>query len=177
MKYYLVMIPTNVIIHKGQVGNIYEIRDQKVMLDSDLAILYGVETKVLNQAVARNKARFPGDFAFELTQKEFSALRSQFVTSKGGRRYKPYVFTEHGILMLSSVLRSDKAVKVNIQIMRAFVVLRKTLLNYQELNEKLEKLESKYDEQFTIVFAAIKSMLYEDDEKNLRRIGFKTAAD
>ena len=133
-----------VIIHEGQIGNIYEIRGMQVMLDSDLAKLYGVETRILNQAVLRNKRRFPRDFIFSLTQKEFSSLTSQSVISKkGGRRHKPYVFTEHGILMLSSVLRSDIAASVNIQIMRSFAALRRSLVNYQQLKEKLDEEDRK----------------------------------
>lgn len=161
-------------IYKSTIGEIYEIRGQKVMLDSDLARLYGVETKVLNQAVLRNVERFPDDFMFELTQQEFSVLRSQIVTSKGGRRYLPNAFTEHGILMLSSVLRSKEAVRVNIQIMRAFISLRESLIGYSQLKDRLEDMERKYDSQFKIVFQAIKNMLDYESEEGDKRIGFKT---
>ncbi|MFQ6081941.1 MAG: ORF6N domain-containing protein [Candidatus Aminicenantia bacterium] len=122
---------------------IYLIRSHKVMLDSDLAELYGVETRVLLQSVKRNISRFPSDFMFQLTVDEFNNLRSQIVTSKsrGGRRYRPYVFTEQGVAMLSSVLRSERAIQVNIQIMRTFVKLRKILASHKELARKLEELE------------------------------------
>ncbi len=164
----------NIIIHKGQIGNIYEIRGQKIMLDSDLANLYGVETKVLNQAVTRNKDRFSLDFMFRLTQKEFSNLRSQIVTSSwGGGRYLPLAFTEHGILMLSSVLRSEQAIMVNIHIMRAFINLRESLAGYAELYSKLEAMEQKYDEQFGVVFDAIRNMLLEDQTNSENKIGYK----
>lgn len=166
-----------IIKYKNKSGNIYEIRGLKVMLDEDLAELYGVETKVLNQAVSRNKDRFPPDFMFSVTQQEFSALRSQFVTSKrtkGGRRYLPTAFTEHGILMLSSVLRSKQAVKVNIQIMRTFVALRESAQGYEQLINKLKELEDKYDKQFKIVFNAIEGMLeIEERSKVDKEIGFK----
>ncbi len=125
------------------------IRGEKVILDADLAKLYGVDTKVLVQAVKRNKDRFPSDFMFQLSQVEFSDLRSQFVTSTwGGRRYPPYAFTEQGVAMLSSVLRSSRAVAVNIEIMRTFVKLRRLLDSNDKLRKKLEALEQKYDEQF-----------------------------
>lgn len=141
------------------------IRGQKVMLDSDLAELYGVETKVLNRAVKRNLDRFPKDFMFQLTNEEFadlrrqfdtSSLRSQIVTSRwGGRRYPPFAFTEQGVAMLSSVLRSKRAVHVNIEIMRAFVQLRQMLASNTELACKLASLEKKYDAQFKVVFDAM----------------------
>ncbi len=125
------------------------IRGEKVILDADLAKLYGVDTKVIVQAVKRNKDRFPSDFMFQLSQVEFSDLRSQFVTSTwGGRRYPPYAFTEQGVAMLSSVLRSSRAVAVNIEIMRTFVKLRRLLDSNDKLRKKLEALEQKYDEQF-----------------------------
>ena len=122
---------------------IFEIRGQKVMLDSDLARLYGVELKVMNQAVKRNIERFPSDFMFQLTEDEWNILRSQFVTSRdthGGRRYAPYVFTEHGILMLSSVLNSDKAIEVNIKIMRTFIHLRQFVISQSDTNDQLTEL-------------------------------------
>ena len=122
---------------------IYEIRGYKVMLDSDLAALYGVETKVLNQAVKRNIERFPEDFMFQLNKEEFTVLRSQFVTSPkgGGRQYLPYVFTEQGVAMLSGILKSKKAIAVNIQIMRAFVRLRQWVIENKELAKRLTELE------------------------------------
>ena len=136
------------------------IREHKVILDADLAGMYGVETKVLLQAVKRNIERFPEDFMFQFTKQEFAHLRSQIVTSKwGGRRYPPYAFTEQGVAMLSSVLRSSSAVQVNIEIMRAFVQLRQILASNEELSQKLTALERRYDKQFKIVFDAIREMM------------------
>ncbi len=137
---------------------IYLIRGEKVMLDRDLAALYGTSTKVLKQTVNRNLDRFPNDFMFVLNRVEFENWRSQFVTSNADRkglRYAPMAFTEHGILMLSSVLKSARAVKVNIEIMRAFVRLRQMLASNTELSHRLDELESKYDRQFKVVFDAI----------------------
>jgi len=134
------------------------IRGQKVMLDADLAELYEVETKELNQAVRRNADRFPEDFMFRLKDDEAAALRSQIVTSnegRGGRRYNPYAFTEQGVAMLSSVLRSPRAVQVNIAIMRAFVKLREILGSHRDLARRLEEMESKYDEQLRVVFVVL----------------------
>ena len=149
------------------------IRGQKVMLDADLAKLYGVSTKVFNQAVRRNKNRFPADFAFQLTDQEFQSLRSQFVTSntRGGRRYRPYAFAEQGVAMLASVLQSKRAVQVNIEIMRAFVRLRRMLASNEELARKVAALERKYDAQFKIVFDAIRELMTPPTPKR-RRIGF-----
>jgi hypothetical protein len=155
-------------------GKIYLIRSHNVMLDRDLADLYGVETKVLKQAVRRNINRFPNDFMFELTDTEFKNWRSQFVTSKGDRmglRYKPMVFTEQGVAMLSSVLNSDRAIQVNIQIMRTFTRLRNMLANHEELKGKIEAMEKKYDGQFRIVFEAITQLIAED-EKPKKKIGY-----
>ena len=166
----IINLPAEVIEKK-----ILFVRGQKVMLDSDLAVLYGVETKVLIQAVKRNINRFPDDFMFQLTKEEFESLRSQFVTSKearGGRRYMPYVFTEHGVAMLSSVLNSDRAIEVNIAIMRAFVKLREMLSSNKELARKLEEMEQKYDEQFRVVFDAIRALMAQPD-KPKEKIGFK----
>ena len=133
------------------------LRGHKVMLDFDLAGLYGVETKVLNKAVRRNLARFPDDFMFELSEREFADLRFQTGTSRwGGRRYPPYAFTEQGVAMLSSVLRSERAVNVNIVIMRAFVRLRTMLSSHEDLARKLAALEKKYDARFKAVFDAIR---------------------
>jgi hypothetical protein len=150
------------------------IRGQKVMLDADLADLYGVETKVLIQAVKRNLERFPGDFMFQLNQEEFAILRSQFVTSSnwGGRRYRPYAFTEQGVAMLSSVLRSQRAIQVNIEIMRAFIRLRQMLASHVDLARKLEALEKKYDAQFRQVFEAIRRLMIPPEPKR-RPIGFR----
>jgi flagellar capping protein FliD len=134
--------------------------------------LYAVETKVLKQAVKRNIKRFPSDFMFELTKEEFQNLRSQFVTSNwGGSRYVPMVFTEQGVAMLSSVLNSERAIQVNIQIMRTFTQLRKMLTRHNDLRRKLEAMERKYDKQFQIVFEAIK-LLLEEDEKPGQKIGY-----
>lgn len=154
------------------------IRGKKVILDSDIASLYEVETKVLNQAVSRNKNRFPSDFMFRLTQKEFSDLRSQFVTSSwGGRRNLPYAFTEQGVAMLSSVLNSPNAIKVNILIIRTFVKLRNILQSNQELLHRIEKLErdSKLQGKTVIeIYNQIDKLLsfYEEDE-NKEAIGFR----
>ncbi len=205
---------------------IYLLRGQKAMLDSDLAALYGVPTKVFNQAVRRNLDRFPEDFMFQLSEGEFErmmrsqivnasesnssqfvmssgknskkagknasfpstselgilkssmTLRSQIVTSKerrGGRRFRPYVFTEQGIAMLSSVLRSPRAVQVNIEIMRAFVKIRQWLASNAELSKRLVELENKYDKQFKIVFDAIRELMI-PPEKPKREIGFSHVA-
>jgi phage regulator Rha-like protein len=144
------------------------------MFDSDLAKLYEVETKVLNQAVKRNKERFPGDFCFQLNELETKNLRSQFVTSSyGGRRHNPYVFTEEGVAMLSSVLISKKAVQVNIQIIRTFKKLREILSENKKLAEKIEKMEQKYDSEISTIFRVIKGLVTEN-EKPKREIGFNT---
>lgn len=151
------------------------IRNQKVMLDSDLAKLYGVETKILIRAVKRNRTRFPKDFMFQMTTIEWGNLRYQFGTSglQGGRRYRPYVFTEQGVAMLSSVLRSSRAISVNIEIMRAFVRLREILSTHKDLARKLEEMEEKYDGQFTVVFDAIRQLMAPPIPENKRRIGFR----
>lgn len=153
--------------------NIYLIRGVKVMLDRDLANLYRVNAKVLNQAVKRNLYRLPSDFMFRLTVEEARSLRSQFVTLKRGqhRKYLPYVFTENGVAMLSSVLNSREAILVNIQIIRTFTKLREMMLTHVKLKRKIEELEKKYDHQFAIVFEAIKKLLA-PPEKPKRRIGF-----
>ena len=150
------------------------IRGQKVMVDKDLAELYGVETKVLIQAVKRNMDRFPSDFMFQLNNQEVVRLRSQIVTSKsgrGGRRYLPYVFTEQGVAMLSTVLKSNRAIKVNIAIMRAFVKLRQMLISNAQLSRKLKALEKKYDKQFAVVFEAIYKLMAPPKKKQ-KRVGF-----
>jgi hypothetical protein len=177
------------------------IRGEKVLIDSDLAELYGVSTKILNQAVRRNAGRFPHDFMFQLREDETGALlrsqfvtskarnkvnslpsnellRSQFVTSKragtGGRRYLPYVFTEQGVAMLSSVLRSGRAVQVNIEIMRTFVRLRQMIASHADLARKLVALERKYDAQFKAVFDAIRELMEPLEPVNNGEIGFHT---
>lgn len=151
-------------------------RDAKVLLDSDLAALYGVETKALVRAVQRNLDRFPADFMFQLTRSEWDDLRSQFGTSRmwGGRRYLPYVFTEQGVAMLSSVLRSARAVQVNIAIMRAFVKLREMLSTHKYLARKLLEMEKTYDAQFKVVFDAIRQLMVPPVPRKRRRIGFRT---
>ena len=177
--------------------SIHVLRKQKVMLDFDLAALYGVATKVLNQAVRRNRERFPEDFMFRLTPEEASNLRSQIVTSSlqgvggepvrsnwsqfvtsskthGGSRYRPYAFTEQGVAMLSSVLKSDRAVKVNIAIMRAFVKLRETLETNRDLAEKFAKLEEKvgkHDDEIAAIIDAIRQLMA-PPKKTAREIGF-----
>jgi len=142
------------------------------MLDSDLAVLYEVPTKVLVQAVKRNISRFPADFMYQLTKRELDSLRSQFVTSKrGGRRYPPYVFTQEGVAMLSSVLNSERAILVNIQIMRAFTQLRRMLLTNKDLKRKIEEMEKKYDQQFRVVFDTIRALITPPETKR-KKIGF-----
>lgn len=148
------------------------IRGRKVMLDHDLATLYGVETKALNQAVRRNAERFPDDFMFQLTPQEVANLRSQFVTASwGGRRTPPYAFAEQGVAMLSSVLRSPRAIAVNIAIMRAFVKLREILADHADLARKLEELEQKHDAQFKVVFDALRKLMTPPANPK-RKIGF-----
>jgi len=143
------------------------------MLDADLAKLYGVSTKRLNEAIRRNAARFPEDFMFQMNEEEADNLRSQFATSKswGGRRYLPYVFTEQGVAMLSSVLNSEQAIQVNIAIMRAFVRMRQLLVSHEELARTVDALEKKYDAQFRVVFDAIRALM-EPTKPPRRRIGF-----
>jgi hypothetical protein len=149
------------------------IRGHKVMLDRDLAELYGVEVKQLKRQVKRNQDRFPADFMFELSKEEYDALRSQFGALKRGEhsKYLPYAFTEQGVAMLSSVLRSTRAVQVNIEIMRAFVRLRQILASNAQLARKLDTLEKKYDAQFKVVFDAIRQLMT-PAEPNKRKIGF-----
>ncbi|MFZ2153887.1 MAG: ORF6N domain-containing protein [Candidatus Moraniibacteriota bacterium] len=195
----IVIIPDERII-----GKIYYIRGEKVIFDKDLALLYGVETKVLNQAVKRNIKRFPEDFMFQLNKKEadiFSGFqfgtssdensRSQIVTSRNDKfsrsqivtlnrgqniKYLPYVFTEPGIAMLSSVLKSDRAIQVNIQIMRAFIGMRKILSTHKELRDKIEKMEKKNESNFKIIFKIINRLMMTDPkDKELKVIGFREA--
>jgi hypothetical protein len=150
------------------------IRDDKVILDEDLAELYGVETKQLIRSVKRNIERFPADFMFQLTNQEFTILRCQIGTSSqwGGRRTPPLAFSEQGIAMLSSVLHSPRAIKVNVEIMRTFVRLRRLLASHADLAERLEALEQKYDAQFRVVFDAIRQMM-KPAETERKSIGFK----
>lgn len=155
---------------------IHVIRGQRVMLDRDLAVLYGVPTKVLNQAVHRHRIRFPEDFMFHLTPEEAAHLKSQSVTSSsehGGRRHAPYAFTEQGVAMLSSVLRSPRAVAVNIEIMRTFVRLRQLLVTHADLARKLADLERNYDAQFRVVFDAIRQLMEPTDNTVRPKIGFR----
>jgi hypothetical protein len=155
------------------VSKIAIVRGQRVMFAQDLAELYGVETKVLMQAVRRNIDRFPQDFLLQLTEQEFTNLRSQIVTSSwGGTRYLPYAFTEQGVSMLSSVLRSPRAVAVNIEIMRAFVRMRALIDTNRELAKKLSALEQKYDKQFKVVFQAIYDLMDDGEKRPKRKIGF-----
>jgi hypothetical protein len=150
------------------------LRGHKVLLDADLAALYGVTTKRLKEQVRRNRSRFPEDFMFELTSEEVASLRSQFATSnkgRGGRRYAPYAFTEQGIAMLSTVLNSERAIQVNIEIMRAFVRLRQIMASNAQLARKLTELEKKYDAQFKVVFDAIRQLMTPPQPRK-RKIGF-----
>lgn len=146
------------------------------LIRGDLASLYGVETKVLNRAVKRNFKRFPSDFMFHLTENEADSLRCQIGTSKigrGGRRYLPYVFTEQGVAMLSSVLNSERAVLVNIEIMRAFLKIRQMLTSNAGLARRLDELESKYDKNFKVVFTAIRQLM-RTPARNQKQIGFRS---
>lgn len=153
-------------------SNILLIRGQKVMLDTVLAQLYGVETKTLNQAVKRNPHRFPKDFMFQLSEEEWENLRSQIVTSSwGGRRYLPNVFTEHGAVMLASVLNSTLAVEASLFVVRAFVSMRSMMAAHLEINRKLQDLEDKYDGQFAVVFDALRQIVTPRQEPR-ERIGF-----
>ncbi|HZV45865.1 MAG TPA: ORF6N domain-containing protein [Thermodesulfovibrionales bacterium] len=166
------LVPVEIIEKK-----ILLIRGEKVMLDADLAELYEAETFNLNKAVKRNIDRFPQDFMFQLTKEEADSLRFQIGMSKkegrGGRRYLPYAFTEQGVAMLSSVLNSERAVKVNVEIMRAFVRLRQMLASNAELARKLDALEKKYDHQFKVVFDAIRQLMTPLDTKKKGKIGFR----
>lgn len=170
----IVLVPQEVIESK-----ILFFRGKKIMLDSELAVLYGVETKQLTRQVRRNIDRFPDDFMFQLSKDEYrELLRCQFGTLKRGQysKYLPYAFTEHGILMLSSVLNSKKAIQVNIQIMRTFTKLREMVFSYKELQKKIEAMErqhAKHNEHFQIVFKAIKEML-NPPVKKTGKIGFKS---
>ena len=155
--------------------SILVVRGEKVLLDVDLATLYGVETRSLIQAVKRNPNRFPVDFMFQLSQEEWGNLRSQIVISSswGGRRTPPYAFTEQGVAMLSSILKSERAVLVNIEIMRAFVQLKRVLATHGDLARKIESLEKKYDAQFRVVFDAIRGLMEPIANPKKQPIGFK----
>lgn len=167
-----VVLPVGIIQNK-----IYLIRGQKVMLDRDLAELYGVLTKNLNKAVKRNKERFPEEFCFTVTKEEFQNLKFQFGTSSwGGMRYLPFVFTEHGVLMLSSVLNSSRAIQVNIQIMRVFVKLKEMMTSHKDLARKIEDIERQFqgrfneqDKKIALVFNAIKELLSDKEEAKKKR--------
>jgi hypothetical protein len=171
---------------KKIVNQIYIIRGQKVMFDFDLALIYGIETRVLNQAVKRQIQRFPSDFMFQLTEEEFSILKSQIVISSsetdhlksqnvisrwGGRRTLPFVFTEHGTIMLANVLKSETAIQASILVVRAFVQLRSIIETNKDLAKKIEELESKYDQQFQVVFEAIKQLISKEN-KPRKKIGY-----
>ena len=163
-------VPIRVLIEQIEKA-IYLIRGERVMLDRDLATLYGVETRVLNQSVGRNAERFPSDFMFELTRDEILGI-SQFVTSSNLKFSKKVTaFTEQGVAMLSSVLRSKRAIAVNVQIMRTFVQVRRMLASNEDLAKKLEGLERKYDQQFMVVFNAIRELMIPTDPKR-KQIGF-----
>jgi len=173
MKENKLTVPDELVMNK-----IYFIRNQKVMLDRDLAALYGVETKVLKQSVKRNIERFPEDFMFEMTDLEFQNLRSQIVTSSwGGQRYLPFCFTEQGVAMLSSVLNSKKAIEVNIQIIRIFTKIRQMLVDNTELRLEIEKIKKKLDNQgknMEVVFQYLDQLLEKKEKpKPIKQIGYK----
>ena len=165
-----ITIPDEIITNK-----IYLIREQKVMLDRDLAELYGVETRRLKEQVRRNINRFPESFMFELTSEEHKSLRSQFATLKRGRhsKYPPFVFTEHGILMLSSVLNSETAIKMSVQIVESFVQLRKLANNYDEIMNKINQMESRNNEQFSEIYEVLQRLLSKPEEKPRTKVGYK----
>jgi len=163
-------------------AKIHEVRGQKVILDFDLALLYKVETRVLNQAVKRNSQRFPEDFMFQLTENEYESLRSQIVTLKeNGRgkhkKYMPFAFSEQGIAMLSGILNSEVAINVNIAIMRTFVMIRKFAIEHKELNFKLLEMESKYEKQFSDIYEALNFLIKREEsetvQKERKQIGYK----
>lgn len=177
-----IAVPDEVIMSK-----IYLIRGKKVMLDRDLAELYGVETKVLKQSVRRNEKRFPLDFMFEMTKEELQNWRSQFVTSnedKMGLRYPPFCFTEHGVLMLASILNSDRAIQINIQIVRVFTKMREMLTTHKEVQAQLQQMQQQladHDEKILLIFEYIKQLeeakQQEADQKGRKRIGYKPSND
>jgi hypothetical protein len=160
--------------------SILVIRGENVLLDADLAKMYGVETRALTQAVKRNLDRFPDDFMFQLSVEEFDQLRQHFGAASqwGGRRYAPYAFTEQGVAMLSTVLRSDRAVRVNVEIIRIFVRLRRMLATHEDLARRLKALETRYDSQFQIVFDAIRQLIQPPAKRSKPgRIGFARETD
>ncbi len=170
------MTTNNIIPTEAITGKILIIRNQRVIMDSDLAMLYDVPTKRLNEQVRRNIERFPDDFMFQLNKEEWENLKSHFATSSknnghGGSRHQPLIFTEHGALMAASVLKSTQAVAVSIHVVRAFTNLRKMLASHEDLKKKIEDMEEKYDEQFQMVFQALRQLL-EEEEKPKRKIGF-----
>ena len=170
----IVMQNTEVVPQQLIESKIFIVRGKKVLLNSDLAVLYGVEPKMLNRAVKRNMERFPEDFMFQLIKEEYTELlRCQFGTLKRGQhsKYLPYAFTENGVAMLSSVLNSKRAIQVNIQIMRTFTKIKEMMVTHKELKNKIEEMEKKYDYQFTVVFEAIKQLI-EPSQKTSKRIGF-----
>lgn len=159
--------------------SIVVIRGKRVMMDWDLAEIYGVTTKRLNQQVKRNEERFPEDFMFQLTSEEFESLRLHFGTSntgRGGRRYLPFVFTEHGAVMLASVLNSPIAIDASVQVVRAFVKLRQLLATHADLARKINALEKKYDSQFAAVFKAIRELMEPPEKRKKNKIGFAVAS-
>jgi phage regulator Rha-like protein len=170
------MIPDEIVMQK-----IYLIRGQNVMLDQDLAELYGVETKRLNEQVKRNQERFPDDFMFQLSKEEFTNLKSQFATSSwGGRRYPPFAFTEHGVLMLSSILNSEIAIKVNIQVIRIFTRMREMLVTHKDILTQLQQMQHQladHDDKILAIFEYIKQLeeakQQETEQNKRKRIGFK----
>lgn len=164
------IIPSESIINK-----IYVFREQKVMLDRDLAELYEVETRRLKEQVRRNINRFPESFMFELSQEEHTSLRSQFATLKRGRhsKYPPFVFTEHGILMLSSILNSEIAIKMSVQIIETFVQLRKIANNYEEIMQKIQQMESQNNNQFSEIYQALQQLMSKPKEQIRPQIGYR----
>lgn len=168
MKQEMLLVPV------GSIASVIRfLRGQRIILDADLAALYGVETRALNQAVKRNRERFPEAFMFQLTAKEQDALRSQIVMSKGkgGRRFRPFAFTEHGALMAANVLNSARAVSMSVQIVEIFIRMRQILVSYSDLARKLSAMEKKYDVQFKVVFDAIRQLMTPPETKR-KAIGF-----
>jgi hypothetical protein len=171
------------VIEEAIINKIYVVRGLKVMLDRDLADLYGVETKRLKEAVRRNSSRFPSDFMFEMDANEFENWRTQYATSKEdkqGLRYPPFCFTEQGVTMLSCILNSERAIAVNIQIIRVFTKMRETLLTHKDILLKLEQLENqvtKNSEDIQMIFAALKQFLIPPEQSNRRRIGFRRSTE
>jgi len=169
-------VSKGLIATKNIESKILLVRGQKVMLDTNLAELYGVETRALNQAVKRNGDRFPADFAFQLTAEEAANLKSQIVTSSwGGRRYLPFAFTEHGALMLGNVLKSDRAVEVSLMVVRTFVHLRELVSTHKELSQKFDQLERKvgaHDKALAEIINAIRQLMAPSEPNRKRRIGF-----